>query len=105
VRLAKIELRESVQTGVRGSLWLGLALGVGVVALVALTVLLIAVLGLVFNGNYWAGALVVGVLELLVGFVLVRRGTTAFKEPSYTLEHSREALKDTATWVRNPVGG
>lgn len=104
-RLAKLELHESVRTGMRGSLWLALALGVGVVALVALTVFLTAVVGLIFGGNYWAGALIVGALEAIIGFVLVRRGMVALKEPSYTLEHSRESLKDTAAWVRSPAGG
>jgi len=105
VRLAKLELHENVRTGIRGSLWLALALGVGVVALVALTVLLIAVVGIIFGRNYWAGALIVGALELLIGFVLLRRGMVAFKEPSYSLELSRESLKDTAAWVRSPAGG
>ena len=37
VRLAKMELRESVSNGVRGSVWLAVSLAIGVVALVALT--------------------------------------------------------------------
>lgn len=102
VRLAKLELNESVRTATRGTLWLGLAMGIGVVALVALTVFLIAIVGRLVGGNYWVGALVVGLLELGVGYVLIRTGLTTYKEPSYTLEHSRAALKDTASWVRNP---
>ena len=31
--------------------------------------------------------------------VVLRRGLTAFKEPSYTLSETRESLKDTKTWV------
>ena len=102
VRLAKLELHESVRTGARGTLWLAIAFGVAVVALVALTVFLVAIVGRIANGNYWAGALIVGLLEAGVGYFLIRRGLSAFKEPSYTLEESRAALKDTAAWVRRP---
>ena len=101
VRLAKLELRESVRTGTRGAIWMALALAVGVVAMVALTVLLVALVGSLAGQNYWAGALIVGAVELLVGWVLVRRGLGSLKEPSYTLEKSRESIEDTASWVRH----
>src|SRR5829696_5303318 len=81
VRLAKLEVRENVRTGVRGALWMALAFGAAVVALVALTVLVAAVLGRLL-GNYWAGALITGALELLVAFFLVKRGLDRLKQPS-----------------------
>lgn len=101
VRLAKMELRENVRTGVRGSLWLAVALAIGVVALVALTVFLIAVVSRIAGGNVWAGTLIVGAIELLAGWLILRRGLANLKEPSYSLEASRESLKDTAAWVRH----
>lgn len=104
VRLAKLELQESVRTGVRGSVWMGLALAIAVVAAVALTVLLVAAIGALVGGNYWAGALITGALELIAGWLMLRHGLGTLKEPSYTLEASREALKDTAAWVRHPAG-
>lgn len=104
VRLAKLELHESVRTGVGGAVSFAVALGMGVVALVALTILLAAVLGRVFGGNYWAGALVAGAFDVIIGLVLLRRGMAVLKEPSYSLEVSREALKDTAAWARHPTG-
>jgi hypothetical protein len=103
VRLAKLELHDSMRTGVRGVTRIAVALAVGVVAAVALTVLLIAVIGLVAGRNYWLGALVVGAVELIAGWIFLRRGTTAIKQPSYSLDVSRAALKDTATWIRNPT--
>jgi uncharacterized membrane protein YqjE len=99
VRLAKLEVRENMRTGLRGMLWLALAFGAGVVALVALTVFLAAGLGRLL-GNYWAGALIVGALELVVAFVLLKKGLKNVTEPSYTFEESREQLKETAQWVR-----
>jgi uncharacterized membrane protein YqjE len=99
VRLAKLELNESVRTGARGTLWLSLAFGVGVVALVALTIGLAAIIGRIANFNYWVGALVVGVVELALAYVLVKRGMKQFSKPSYTFEQTRESLKDTTAFV------
>ena len=103
VRLAKLELHQSVRTGVRGSVQLALALAFGIVAAVALTVLLVALISAALDHNYWAGALIVGAVELIGGFIALRRGLGAVRKPSATLAASRESLKDTASWVRHPV--
>ena len=101
VRLAKLEVQESARTGARGAMWLALAFGAAVVALTALTVLLSALLGRLF-GNVWAGTLVTGVVELLVGFLLLRHGLALFREPSYSLEETRASVAETARWVKSP---
>jgi len=101
VRLAKLELHQSVRSGVDGSVRLALALAFGIVAAVALTVLLVAALGRILNDHYWAGAVIIGALQLVGGFLLLRRGMTAVKTPSYSLQASRESLKDTAAWVKH----
>lgn len=103
VRLAKLEMRESVKQAGKGGLWLGLAFGIGVVALVALTILLAALIGRIANHNYWVGALVTGVVELVLAIVLFRKGARAMAEPSYTLEQTRAEAKQTATWVKREV--
>ena len=103
MRLAKLEMRESMHNAARGSMWLGIAFGVGVIALTALTVLLATALGLVFGGNYWAGALLTGALELVVAAVLIKRGISMFTEADYTLEETREEAKRTAQWVSSEV--
>jgi hypothetical protein len=99
VRLAKLELRETVKTSTRGALWLALAFGAGVVAMVAFTVMLAALLGRLL-GNYWAGALLTGAIDLGGGLFLVKNGLKALREPSYTFEESRETLRDTAQWAK-----
>jgi len=100
VRLAKLELHESVHTSVDGSIRLALALAFGIVAAVALTVLLIVAAAAALGHNYWAGALIVGALELVAGMVMLRRGVSVVKSPTYPLQASRESLKDTAAWAR-----
>jgi hypothetical protein len=99
VQLAKLELSESIHSVSRGTLWLAVAFGAGVVGAAALTVFLATVLGRLFGMNYWAGAIVTGLLELGVAYLLVMRGLKAFSKPSYTLEATRESLKDTTAWV------
>jgi len=99
VQLAKMETTESLSRAARGALWMALAFGAGVVMLVALTLFLATLIGRWASGHMWVGALVVGIAELVLGFVLVKRGLKAYTEPSYTLEQSRHALKDTANWV------
>jgi len=100
VRLAKLELHESVRTSVDGSIRLALALAFGIVAAVALTVLLIVAVSAVLGHHYWAGTLIVGAVELVAGVLMLRRGVSAVKSPTYPLQASRESLKDTAQWAR-----
>lgn len=99
VRLAKLEVKDSVKRASRGVLWMALAFGVGVVMMVALTLFLITLIGRMAEGHMWIGALAVGIAELALGAHFVRRGLTAYVEPSWTLEESRNALADTANWA------
>ena len=101
LRLAKLELHESVRTSVDGSIRMALALAFGIVAAVALTVLLIVAVSAVLGHHYWAGTLLVGALELVAGVLMLRRGASAVKSPRYPLQASRESLKDTAEWARH----
>jgi uncharacterized membrane protein YqjE len=101
VRLAKLETADGLRRGARGALWLGLAFGAGVVALVALTLLLVSLLGRWIGHHYWAGALIVGVVELVCALLLIRRGLTTLRSPSYTFEASRAELKETVDWARS----
>lgn len=101
VQLAKLETKESVRRASKGTMWMALAFGVGVVTLVGVTLLLVTAIGRLVNENYWVGALVTGLFELVLALYLIKRGVGAFKEPSYTLEETRESVKETARWVKN----
>jgi hypothetical protein len=93
VRLAKIETRDNVKAAGRGGIRLALAFGIGVVALVALTLLVATLIGRLANGHMWIGAMVTGIVELAVGTVMIKKGIKAWGEPSYTLEDTRAALQ------------
>ncbi len=99
VRLAKLEAKEAVKTAGKGVLWLGLAFGVGIVMLIALTIALATGIGQVANGNMWLGALVTGAVEIGLGIWLIKKGLTSFAEPSYSLEETRAELKETVEWA------
>jgi len=99
VQLAKLEAKDSLRRATRGVLWMVLAFGAMVVMLVALTLLLTSLLGRLMNDHMWFGAIVTGVLELGLGAWLLKRGLSAYAEPSYTLEQTRASLADTAHWT------
>jgi len=92
VQLAKLELRESVSRAGHGVLRLGIAFGVGVVAMVAFTLLLATLIGRIVSGHMWLGALITGVVELVVGLWMIKRGMASYAEPSYTLEQTRKVV-------------
>jgi uncharacterized membrane protein YqjE len=102
VQLAKLEAKESLHQAARGELWLGLAFGVSIIALVALTVFVATLIGRVANDHMWIGALVTGVVELALGFWLLKRGLSTYAAPSYTLAETRGSLADTTHWVAAP---
>ena len=93
VRLAKLEVGENVRQAGKGAMWLGVAFGVGVVALVAFTLLLATLIGRIAAGHMWIGALITGVIELVIAMYLIKRGKNILKQPSYSLEQTRDALK------------
>jgi len=103
-KLAKVEMGENIKSGAWGVLWLAIAFGVGVIALVAATIALAAGLGRLANGNMWVGAIAAGVIEIALGGWLVYLGMKAFGAPSYTLEQSRKELLNTKGWLERQRG-
>ena len=101
VQLAKLEAKDSLHRATRGVLWMVLAFGSAVIMLVALTLLLTSLLGRWMSGHMWFGALVTGVIELALGAWLLKKGLSAYTEPSYTLEQTRASLAETAHWSTN----
>jgi hypothetical protein len=99
VKLAKLEMHESISLGARGATWLAVAFGVSVVALVAFTIFLSTLLGRLMAGHMWFGVLITGVAELIVAVLLLKRGMAALTEPSYSMEQTRESVAESTHWV------
>lgn len=102
VRLAKLETKESIKEASRGVLWMALAFGVGVVTLVALTLMLATLIGDLASGHMWVGAVVTGIIELALAGWLIKKGIGALATDAYTLPETRDTTKDLAAWARHP---
>ena len=92
VRLAKLETAESVHRAGKGALWLGVAFGISVVALVAFTLSFATLFGRIANGHYWVGAMLTAAIEIAAGLWLVQRGIAAYKNAPYALPETRRGL-------------
>jgi hypothetical protein len=99
VRLAKLEIRDHIKQASKDAMWLAISFGLAVVAMMGFTMFVITLVGRVLNGHMWIGAIGVGNIELGLGYLLIKRGTQAFKDESYSLAVTRESLKDTRVWV------
>ena len=99
IRLAKLEVSDHLKRASKDVMWLAVAFGLAVVAMMAFTMFIITLVGRVLNGHMWVGALGVGVVELVLGYLLIKRGAHAFRDESYSLAMTRESLKDTQAWV------
>jgi hypothetical protein len=97
-------MRESLNAGAKGAMWLGLAFGVGVVAAVALTIFLASALGALIGGHMWAGALITALLELGLAVFFIKKGLGLYRDRPYSLPETRGALKDTTAWAKAPRG-
>ncbi|MGH7623022.1 MAG: phage holin family protein [Gemmatimonadaceae bacterium] len=101
VRLVKLEAKESVKQAGLGAMWMAIAFSAGVVALIALTLLVATLIGRWASGHMWLGAVITGVVELVIGAWLIKRGLSAAAEPSYSLEATRESITGTSDWVKS----
>ena len=77
VKLAKLEMRESVATGAHAAMWLGLAFGVAIAALVAFTLFLSTLLGRLMSGHMWFGVAIAGVVDLVAAGFFIKSGLSA----------------------------
>lgn len=99
VRLAKMEIAESVHTAGRGALWLSVGFGALVISFVALAVFLATGLSRLFGGVLWAGTLLAAGLLLALGGLLIFGGLRILKDQPYTLDETREELRSTTRWL------
>ena len=60
IRRAKKETTDNVKQAGRGGIRLAVAFGIGVVALVAMTLVLVTLIGRLASGHMWVGAIATG---------------------------------------------
>lgn len=101
--LAKLEIRETATELATDSAKIAIGIGLAAVGGLALTAFLVLLLGNLFNGAYWAGALVVGVLLLLVGGLLARNGMKQMKQEPLAPEATMDSLRQDRRFLAREV--
>ncbi|MFL5381569.1 MAG: phage holin family protein [Longimicrobiaceae bacterium] len=100
--LAKAELRDNVKSVARDTakIAMGAVLaGVGALVLVGFLVLLLGDA----IGEYWAGALVVGILLVAIGGFLAMSAMKRLKQDSITPEQTLQTLKEDKQWLQSEM--
>lgn len=102
IALAKLELRESLQTFTRDAGKLGAAAGLALFGAMALLAFLIIGLGDLID-NYWLSALIVAVVLLGVAAVMGRGALDHMKRSSLAPQETVQTLRDDQRWAKREV--
>jgi uncharacterized membrane protein YqjE len=102
IQLAKAELQESASTAASAAAKIGIAAGLALPGIMALTAALVIGLGIIIN-SYWLSALIVGVVILAVAGFMVKRAMGAFKSGLKPKETVR-TVRDDIDWAKRETG-
>lgn len=101
IRLAKAEVLESVTVARSGVIWLGAALVLALMALVALPIALILALDVVLQP--WAAALIVAGALLACAGILALVGAKRLKRTNPVPERALESVREDVEWVKHQL--
>lgn len=102
VALARAEMREVGATLARDATKIGVAVGLALAGVLAVTAFLIVALGDLFD-NYWLAALIVGVLFLAVGGIMARNAMSDVKRRGLTPQQTMSTLREDTAWAKEEV--
>jgi len=100
IALVKAEARQTGTTLAKDGAKIGMASGLALTGVLALTAFLIAGLGDLLNGKYWLSAFIVGVVFLAIGMGLVKSATADIKRRGQSVRNTVDTVKDTGTWAK-----
>ncbi|HET7233431.1 MAG TPA: phage holin family protein [Longimicrobium sp.] len=100
VALAKAELRENVKSVARDTAKIAVGAVVAAVGALVMVAFLVLLLGDVV-GEYWAGALIVGVLFIAIGAFLAMGAMKRLKKDTLTPEQTIQTLKEDKQWLQS----
>ena len=101
VALAQTELTQKATSVGKNVGFLVVGGAVGYAALLA--ILAAAIIGLAYFVQWWAAALIVGVVVGIVAFLLISSALKTLKATSLTPNQTVETLKEDAEWLKNQV--
>lgn len=102
IRLAKVEVRETASAMTRDLIKIGVALGLALVGVLALTAFLIVALGDLMD-NYWLSALIVAVVYLAIGGILAKNAMNDMKKRQVKPEETIRTLQEDKAWAQREV--
>ncbi len=97
--LAKAEMRQAGATLARDGTKIGIAVGLALAGVLALTAFLIIALGNLFD-NYWLAALIVGVVFLAIGGFMARNAVNDIKRRGLKPEATIDTLREDTAWAK-----
>jgi uncharacterized membrane protein YqjE len=100
VSLARAEMREVGGRVARDGAKIGIALGLALAGVLALTAFLVIALGDLV-GNYWLGALIVGLAMLGIGGFMAKSAVDDVKRRGITPQQTIATLKEDAAWAKD----
>ncbi|HEX6939250.1 MAG TPA: phage holin family protein [Longimicrobiales bacterium] len=98
--LARLEMKETATAIGGDAVKIGIALGIAAAGGLALTAFLVLVIGNLLDGAYWAGALIVGVVLLLIGGLLAKRAVSNLKHIEVKPEETIDSLNEDRRWLQ-----
>lgn len=100
IALAKLEVRESIQGYMSDAARIGIAAGVGLLGMLALTAFMVVGLGDLLD-NYWLSALIVAVVMLGAAGIMAKGALAHMKRNSLAPDQTLQTLKDDQRWAKN----
>ncbi len=100
--LAKAEMAQNLKAAARDATMVAVGGGVALVGLLVLILFLVLVIGDALN-EYWAGALIVGLLFLIIGGVLAMGALKRLKHDSLTPARTIDTLKEDKQWAQSEI--
>ena len=98
IELAKAEMRENVSRLMKDGVGIAIGGAMALVGLFALVAAAILVLGLVMP--YWASALIVGGLFMIIGLIMVMANVRAMRNTGIAPTKTMETIREDARMVR-----
>jgi uncharacterized membrane protein YqjE len=100
--LAKTEVKETGARLSQSATQVGIAIGVGLSGVMALTAFLIVALGDLIN-NYAVSALIIGTVLCLTAGVLLKRAVSLMRKPDVGLPDTKATLREDARWANQEI--
>lgn len=102
VALAKAELRENVKSVARDTAKIAVGAVLAAVGALVMVAFLVLLLGDVV-GEYWAGALIVGVLFVAIGAILAMGAMKRLKKDTLAPGQTIQTLKEDKQWLQSEM--